>query len=188
LAVRAVVPARPFRDHDRRSNPTGPFPEPRWYHSTASFGADVKGDEMKISDLLERKGSFVATVTSEMVIIEVARELADRGVGALVVSEDGRTISGIVSERDIVRAVSRFGPAILESPVQMIMSREVRTCLPDDLVESLMATMTDNRIRHVPVASGGVLLGIVSIGDLVKTRMDELERDRAALESYITAR
>jgi len=143
---------------------------------------------MKISRLLDRKGSYVATVRPNSSIIDAVRELANRSVGALVVSDDGQSIAGIVSERDVVRAVSQFGAAILDSPVRMIMSDDVYSCQPDDLVDSLMSTMTDRRIRHIPVVSEGVLAGIVSIGDVVKTCLDELEHDREALEQYITAR
>ena len=143
---------------------------------------------MRISRLLDQKGSFVATVHTDTPIIEVIRELDRRGVGALIVSDDGSSIAGIVSERDVVRVIGQFGTAILTSRVEMIMSRGVRTCSPDDTVESLMSTMTDHRIRHVPVTEGGKLVGIVSIGDMVKARLDELERDRDALEQYITAR
>ena len=143
---------------------------------------------MQISRLLDRKGSFVAAIHSSAPIIDAVRELDKRGIGALVISDDGKTIAGIVSERDVVRVISQFGTAILDSPVEMIMSRGVRTCSPNDTIESLMSTMTEHRIRHVPVTEAGVLVGIVSIGDVVKNRLDELERDRDALEQYITAR
>ena len=143
---------------------------------------------MKISRLLDRKGSYVATVRSTASIIDAVHELANRSIGALVVSDDGRAIAGIISERDVVRAVNQFGAAILDSPVRMIMSDDVTSCSPDDVVDSLMSTMTDRRIRHIPVLSNGALVGIVSIGDLVKTRLDELEQEREALEQYITAR
>ena len=143
---------------------------------------------MKISRLLDRKGSYVATIRPNSSIIDAVRELANRSVGALVVSEDGRSIAGVVSERDVVRAVSQFGAAILDSPVRMIMSDDVYSCSPDDVVDSLMLTMTEHRIRHIPVVSNNTLAGIVSIGDVVKTRLDELEHEREALEQYITAR
>ncbi|HUY06729.1 MAG TPA: CBS domain-containing protein [Acidimicrobiales bacterium] len=143
---------------------------------------------MKISRLLDRKGSYVATVRPNAAIIDAVRELAKRSIGALVVSDDGRGISGIVSERDVVRAISQFGSAILDSPVRMIMSEDLFVCSPDDVVDSLMSTMTDHRIRHIPVLCDGALSGIVSIGDLVKTRLDELELEREALKQYITAR
>ena len=143
---------------------------------------------MQISRLLERKGSFVATVPPDALVVDVVRELSLRAIGALVVSEDSRSIVGIVSERDVVRSIAQFGPAILQMPVRAIMSDSVRTCDLQDSVDTLMSTMTEHRIRHVPVVSEGALVGIVSIGDVVKTRLDELEADRAALEQYITAR
>jgi CBS domain-containing protein len=143
---------------------------------------------MQISQLLEGKGTFVATVQPETPINEVVKELTDRGIGSLVVSPDGNTISGIVSERDVVAAISRFTAAILDEPVRTIMSTTVQTCRSEDAVDSLMAVMTDQRIRHIPVVDNGRLVGIVSIGDLVKARMDELERDRDALEHFISAR
>jgi CBS domain-containing protein len=143
---------------------------------------------MQISQLLEGKGTFVATVRPETPLNEVVKELTDRGIGSLVVSPDGNTISGIVSERDVVAAISRFTAAILDEPVRTIMSTTVQTCHSEDAVDSLMAVMTDQRIRHIPVVDKGRLVGIVSIGDLVKARMDELERDRDALEHFISAR
>ena len=143
---------------------------------------------MQISQLLEGKGAFVATVQPEVPIIDVVKEMTERSIGSLVVSDDGDTIAGIVSERDVVAAISRFTAAILDEPVRTIMSTTVQTCRSDDSIDSLMATMTDQRIRHIPVVDDGRLVGIVSIGDLVKARMDELERDRDALEHFITAR
>jgi len=143
---------------------------------------------MQIAQLLESKGSLVATAGPEMLVVEVVKELTERRIGALVVTDAHEEIVGIVSERDIVAAIARFTAAILDEPVRKIMSTEVQTCSPNDAVESLMATMTDQRIRHIPVIDGGRLSGIVSIGDLVKARMDELERDRDALEHFISAR
>jgi CBS domain-containing protein len=143
---------------------------------------------MQISQLLEGKGAFVATVQPDVPIIDVVKEMTERSIGSLVVSDDGDTIAGIVSERDVVAAISRFTAAILDEPVRTIMSTTVQTCRSDDSIDSLMATMTDQRIRHIPVVDDGRLVGIVSIGDLVKARMDELERDRDALEHFITAR
>jgi CBS domain-containing protein len=143
---------------------------------------------MQISQLLDGKGAFVATVRPDTSINAVIKELAERGIGSLVVSDDGNAIVGIVSERDVVAAISRFTAAILDEPVRTIMSTTVQTCRSDDSVDALMATMTDQRIRHIPVVDEGRLVGIVSIGDLVKARMDELERDRDALEHFISAR
>lgn len=143
---------------------------------------------MRISDLLATKGAFVATVGPDMTVAGVIDELSTHNVGALVVSNDGTDIAGILSERDVVRALHKLGPAALEVAVRMIMSEQVRTCAPGDEVESLASTMTEHRIRHVPVAEHGRLIGIVSIGDVVKTRIDELEHDRDALVNYISAR
>jgi CBS domain-containing protein len=143
---------------------------------------------MQISQLLDRKGAFVATVRPDTPVTAVVKELTERNIGSLVVSEDGNAIVGIVSERDVVAAIGRFSAAILDEPVRTIMATTVHTCRSDDVVDSLMATMTDQRIRHIPVVDDGRLVGIVSIGDLVKARLDELERDRDALEQFITAR
>ncbi|MCU1491367.1 MAG: histidine kinase, partial [Acidimicrobiaceae bacterium] len=118
----------------------------------------------------------------------VLSELNRRGVGALVVSTDGRRLEGIVSERDVVRALDRLGAGILEEPVRTIMSSPVQTTTPSETVDSLAIVMTERRFRHVPVLEDGILVGIVSIGDVVKSRMGELEQDREALERYISSR
>ena len=142
---------------------------------------------MRISNLLAAKGSTVATITGESTVADAVAELARLRIGALVVSSDGAHIEGIVSERDIVRALGDR-PGLLDDTVNSIMTSIVATSSPDDEIESLMKTMTERRIRHVPVVSDGVLAGIVSIGDVVKSRIDELEKDRKELVEYITAR
>jgi len=143
---------------------------------------------MKISALLAVKGASVVTIRSDASIGEAVAALGRHNVGALVVSTDGRFLDGIISERDIVRALDELGSGVLEPQVATIMSSEVHTCSPEDTVESLMATMTEHRVRHVPVVEDGVLAGMVSIGDVVKNRMEELEHDRDALVDYINAR
>lgn len=143
---------------------------------------------MRIEKLLHSKGDFVATVSPATSVWDALGELARHGVGALVVSADGRHPEGIISERDIVRRLHDSGAAILDGPVADIMVRELRLCSPGDEVESLMEVMTVNRIRHVPVVSDGSLVGIVSIGDVVKHRLDALEGDNRALFDYINAR
>ncbi len=143
---------------------------------------------MKIGKLLDRKGHFVATVAPTARVWDALEQLRRHGVGALVVSADGRSVDGIVSERDIVRHLGDRGASVLDGPVEQIMVAEVRSAGPDDDVESLMAVMTTHRIRHVPVTSGGVLVGIVSIGDVVKERMETLEGDNRALVDFIHAR
>jgi CBS domain-containing protein len=140
---------------------------------------------VRISGLLNEKGSFVATIGPEATVAEVVAGLAEHGVGALVVTGDGVTIEGIISERDIARALHRYGTTVLERPVSDVMTAEVRTCGPSDTVDELMALMTALRIRHVPVVVEGRLAGIVSIGDVVKYRVHELEHDNSALVEYI---
>jgi CBS domain-containing protein len=143
---------------------------------------------VQISKLLGNKGVFVATIAADATVGELVSELTRRKIGAVVVSGDGRAVEGIASERDVVRALNEFGAAILEKPVRAIMTSDVHTSSPEDTVDSLMAMMTNYRIRHVPVVDHEVLVGIVSIGDVVKTRMEELEKDRDALVNYIEAR
>jgi len=143
---------------------------------------------MRIDAVLRQKGQAVASIRPEATVREALAELARHGIGALVVSGDGRTPAGMMSERDVVRAVDRSGADVLDSPVSSIMSTELQTCSPEDEVETLMAIMTRYRIRHVPVLKDGELAGIVSIGDVVKNRMDELEEDRKALVDFIYAR
>lgn len=144
---------------------------------------------MHIEKVLAGKdGSGVATITAESTVRQALSELAQHRIGALVVSPDGRTIDGIVSERDIVRALDRDGPAIIDAPVSSIMSTELYICRPGDEVDSIMALMTERRIRHVPVISSDALVGLVSIGDVVKSRIGELEGDRQALVDFIYAR
>jgi CBS domain-containing protein len=143
---------------------------------------------LRISNLLDAKGSTVATITGDSTVAHAVAELGRLRIGALVVSADGAHIEGIVSERDIVRALGERLGALLDDPVTSIMTSIVATCSPDDEIDSLMKTMTERRIRHVPVVSDGVLAGIVSIGDVVKSRIDELEKDRKELVEYINAR
>ena len=140
---------------------------------------------MRISGLLRQKGQFVATVAPQATVTEVLAGLADHGVGALVVTADGGQIDGIVSERDIVRALYRVGIEVLDHPVTEVMTADVSTCEPDTDVDALMALMTERRIRHVPVVVDGQLAGIVSIGDVVKHRVHELEDENSALVEYI---
>ena len=143
---------------------------------------------MQVSDILEAKGDAVATIPRLETLGTAVAELVRHRVGALVVSPGDGTIEGIVSERDIVHALSEFRPDILEQPVVTVMSTTVRICSPDDPVDAVMDLMTNQRIRHVPVVRDGLLCGIISIGDVVKSRIGELERDRNELMEYITAR
>jgi CBS domain-containing protein len=140
---------------------------------------------MRVSAILAHKGSTVATIAPEAPVAEAAGHLRLRGVGALVVSSDGRGIEGIISERDIVLRLAEHGEAVLHERVAEVMTRDVHTCAPDDSCEDLARTMTEHRHRHLPVVVQGALVGIVSIGDIVKARLAELEEERRALHDYI---
>ena len=142
---------------------------------------------MKIAQILSQKGPFVATIKPGANVKHLVDELKRHNIGALIVSEDGQRIDGIVSERDIVRKLADFAGEVSSLKVSDIMTSGVHTCTPDDEVEELMALMTDRHFRHVPVVQDdGMLFAIVSIGDLVKHRIAELHDERAALINYIT--
>ena len=140
---------------------------------------------MLVSQILRQKGDTVFTAAVSDTIAEVAQLLHARGVGALVVMDAG-LVAGIVSERDVVRQLHTHGASALSRPVSKIMTATVATCTKSDTVDSLSVLMTKNRVRHVPVLDGKKLIGIVSIGDVVKTRMEELEAEQRQLQSYIT--
>jgi CBS domain-containing protein len=143
---------------------------------------------MLIVTMLRTKGDFVATVRPTATVRELLDTLAEHRIGAVVVTADG-AIDGIVSERDIVRHLSAAGGGLLDRPVSSIMTADVVTCRRDTTVEDLMRLMTDRRIRHVPVVDDdGALVGIVSIGDVVKNRISELESERDDLVGYIGTR
>ena len=143
---------------------------------------------MLVSAILEAKGATVATIPRSATLGDAVAELVRHRVGALVVSPGDGTIEGILSERDIVRCLSELRDDVLAQPVHTVMSSQVHQCSPDATVDSIMALMTEQRIRHVPVVVDGRLAGIVSIGDVVKSRIGELEKDRDELMEYITAR
>jgi CBS domain-containing protein len=141
---------------------------------------------MRISDVLRVKGGEVVTVSPDSDVQQLLALLAEHRIGAAVVSSDGSTVEGIVSERDVVRALAERGLAVMSEPVTAIHTADVHCVGPDTHLEDLMRIMTDRRFRHVPVVVGGALCGIVSIGDVVKNRIDELETERAALTDYIS--
>ncbi|HET6287305.1 MAG TPA: CBS domain-containing protein [Amycolatopsis sp.] len=141
---------------------------------------------MRISDLLRTKGAAVATVSPETNVTELLERLAKHNVGALVVVDDEGGIVGIVSERDVVRRLNERGPQLLDGSVAAIMTKMVASCTPEHSVDQLSVLMTEHRIRHVPVVVDGRLAGIVSIGDVVKTRMEQLEKSQEQLEAYIS--
>jgi len=139
---------------------------------------------MRINEILQGKAAEVVTITPRSTVRELVELLAEHNIGALVVSEDGNTVDGIVSERDVVRSL-HGDESPLDAPVSDIMTAEVLSCQPHDSVNELMRLMTDHRIRHVPVIVDGSLTGIVSIGDVVKSRMGELEFERDQLNRYV---
>ena len=141
---------------------------------------------MRISDVLRVKGTQVVTVTPDTSVRRLLAVLAEHRIGAVVVSRDGTSVDGIASERDIVRALARRGAAVMSEPVTAIYTAEVHTVTPQTPLEEVMRMMTVHRVRHAPVVADGGLRGIVSIGDVVKNRMDELETERTALTHYIT--
>ena len=141
---------------------------------------------MRISAVIRHKGSLVVTVRSDETVHRLLEVLEEHRIGAVVVSDDdGSTVNGIVSERDVVRHLHHDGPGILSQPVASIMTADVTTCDPEAPIEELARTMTDKRIRHVPVVVDGRLHAIVSIGDIVKNRIDELQAERDQLVGYI---
>ena len=141
---------------------------------------------MDIASILISKGGKVVTVPPDAKIAEVARKLKDERIGALVVSEDNVGILGIISERDIVGGLADHGRNLLDMRVSDLMTREVLTCALNDRINKVMAVMTHRRIRHMPVIENGALCGIVSIRDVVKNQLDEIESDANALRGYIT--
>lgn len=140
---------------------------------------------MRIGDVLKAKPSHeVITIGPDAGVRELIAKLAEHNVGALIVSSDGTSVDGIVSERDVVRHLHSDG-TVINNTVQAIMTTVVQTCDQETQVDELMKTMTDRRVRHVPVVEGGRLVGIISIGDVVKHRIDQLEFERDQLDSYV---
>lgn len=142
---------------------------------------------MLVKDVLAHKGAAVATITPDSSIADVVARLAENHVGALVVSSDGQRIDGIISERDVVRALRTRGEGLLAVKVSEIMTANVLTCGPQDEIRALARTMTDRRFRHMPVEVAGALAGIVTIGDVVKGRLDELEAEHDQMVEYISS-
>lgn len=140
---------------------------------------------MDVEAILRSKGRAVATIRREETVRAAVNELISRNIGALVVSGDGDSVDGIVSERDIVHALAARGADLLSLKVAEVMTQPAVTCDPQDSIEQLMAEMTNRRIRHFPVVRDGRLCGIVSIGDVVKNRLGEVEYEARSLRSFI---
>ena len=140
---------------------------------------------MNVETILRNKGNRVTTIRSDATIADAVEALRRHGIGALVVSNDGDGVDGILSERDVVASLADDGAMLLSRPVAEVMTRAVLTCEPQDTVAELMAEMTNRRIRHFPVVENGKLCGIISIGDVVKSRLDEMEFEASSLRSFI---
>jgi CBS domain-containing protein len=142
---------------------------------------------MRISDVLRGKGAQVVTVAPDTTVQHLLTVLAEHGIGAAVVSHDGKSVDGIVSERDVVRGLARRGAAVLSEPVTAIHTADVHTVTMETGLEEVARMMTERRIRHAPVMGDAGLRGIVSIGDVVKSRIGQLETEHAALTDYIAS-
>ena len=139
---------------------------------------------MRISDVVKRKGATVITVRSDASVTELLDLLAEHRIGAVVVSDDGQSLAGIVSERDVVRHLHHDG-TVVNRDVASIMTAHVETCTTDDDLDEVMGVMTERRFRHIPVLADGALVGIVSIGDVVKHKIGQLQFERDQLDGYI---
>ncbi|HEX9906254.1 MAG TPA: CBS domain-containing protein [Propylenella sp.] len=143
---------------------------------------------MHVADILKRKGTAVITVRPDQSIEHLAQRLRAERVGAAIVSEDGATVDGIISERDVSHGLAVHGVAITNMTVADLMTKGVVTCSPDDTIAHVARVMTQRRIRHLPVTVGQELAGIVSVGDVVKHRLDELELEANVLRDYAVSR
>jgi CBS domain-containing protein len=140
---------------------------------------------MAVSEILSDKGNAVITASPDDTIGGVAKTLAERKIGAIVVTENDGMTCGIISERDVVRQVAKNGASALDQPISSCMTAKVISCAPDDTIDSLMEKMTAGKFRHLPVIDGKKLVGIISIGDVVKRKIEQAERDAADLKQYI---
>ena len=143
---------------------------------------------MRVRDILHDKGAVVETIRPDAKVLVAVHRMRMQNVGALVVSRDGVKVEGLLSERDIVRGLTRHGGDLLDMGVVAVMSRNVPTCSPDDSLTSVMSQMTRTRNRHVPVVDGGQLCGIVSVGDVVKHRLEEMELQTNVLRTAYVSR
>ena len=144
---------------------------------------------MSVGEILKAKGTEVQTIDGDAPVADAVERLRDERIGALVVSSDGQTIEGVFSERDVITGLADHGEALLSRKVRDLMTTSVATCSPDDGVEKVMLEMTELRARHFPVVDAGRLVGIVSIGDVVKNRLDEVQLEKNVLrDSYIAGR
>lgn len=142
---------------------------------------------MKISQVLREKGDYVATIAEDASVADALNQLVEKKIGAVVATNANGQVSGVLSERDIIFGLSSYGESVLRKRVKDLMLRELHTCSPNDTMFKAMSMMTGRRLRHVPILEGGELKGIVSVGDAVKTRIEEIEREAEALREYINS-
>jgi CBS domain-containing protein len=141
---------------------------------------------MHVAAVIKRKGSGVVSITPDRTIADATNLLTENRIGAVLVMDGAEGIRGIISERDIIRALSKYGADALTHTVGSLMTREVQQCSPNDTIAEVMTTMTTRRFRHLPVVDGGKLLGMISIGDVVKQRLDDTELEVETLRGYVT--
>lgn len=142
---------------------------------------------MKVEHILRTKGADVYAVTGATTVKDAVDLLGEKNIGAVVVKDEKGAVAGIFSERDVVRRLKSEGAGVLARPVSDCMTKEPFTCTRETTIDELMGTMTNRRIRHMPVVDGGELVGIVSIGDVVKRKIDDIEREAAMLKEYIAS-
>ena len=142
---------------------------------------------MLVKNILAEKGGDIFTLAPDATVMDALQSMARHNVGALIVTTPDMAIKGIFSERDVVRAISRDGKSALDKSVAQLMTTKVKTCTEDSTVPELMEQMTTGRFRHLPVERGGKLIGVVSIGDIVKRRIEEIEREAEDIRSYIAS-
>lgn len=142
---------------------------------------------MKVEQILQSKGAEVHAVSAAAPVRAAVDLLCEKNIGAVVVKDENDAVAGILSERDVVRRLKSEGPSVLDRPIRDCMTKDVVTCAPDTSIDALMSDMTNRRIRHIPVVDAGRLVGIVSIGDVVKRKIDDVEREAQMLKEYIAS-
>jgi CBS domain-containing protein len=142
---------------------------------------------MFVSDVLSQKGGLVFTVSPGTTVAQIAQQLSTRRIGSVLVMADPDSVAGIVSERDLVRAIAKHGTAAFELLARQVMTRDVVSCHPDDPIDHVMELMTRSRFRHLPVIDRDELIGLISIGDVMKARLEETQHETEALRAYIVA-
>jgi CBS domain-containing protein len=146
----------------------------------------MEGNAMNVTSILRQKGRAVTTASPSTTLLEISNKLAAKRIGAIVIVGPGGEVSGIISERDIIRVLGTHAADCLTQPVSQVMTKQVVTCQETDTLDELMAMMTSRRFRHLPVVTDGALVGIVSIGDVVKDHVAEVEMEATAMREYIT--